>query len=353
MSDGVIRDMDDKRIWFEQAGQTEKGSYTFWRGEQTHFHPNDNSLEDPGFLSAHVMRGLEPKGPIISTDTKVVTFGSCFAAHIRDHLDALKFNVLTKQGGAYVSELGDGIVNTYAIRQQFEWAWEERQPAVDLWFGYRAEAFGYSTRVRDKTRRLFDAADVFILTLGLSEIWFDEPTGEVFWRAVPMAHFDPARHKFRVATTQENLDNLHAIRSLIGRHRPDAALVITLSPIPLTATFRPMSCLTADAVSKAVLRAAIDELLRAHSGDERLFYFPSYEIVQRCFEHPYMEERRHVHKHVLDFNMQVFERYFCTTGLSDETLFRRFQEARELDRRVATAGHWAVPRTHVPHHPGP
>ena len=48
--------------------------------------------------------------------------------------------------------------------------------------------------------------------------------------------------------------------------------------------------------------------------------------------------------HVLDLNMSAFERYFCESGLTDDDLAERFQAARDLDRRVSTDGHDAVPR---------
>jgi hypothetical protein len=94
-------------------------------------------------------------------------------------------------------------------------------------------------------------------------------------------------------------------------------------------------------------------MIGAHTDDVRLSYFPSYEVALRCFKQPFMEERRHVHKHVLDFNMAVFERYFCCTGLTDGDLRSRFSIARDLDQAVVDGGHWAVPRIHVPHHEAP
>jgi hypothetical protein len=109
----------------------------------------------------------------------------------------------------------------------------------------------------------------------------------------------------------------------------------------------------ADSASKAILRASLDELCRSQAMDRNLFYFPSYEIALRSFEHPYMEDRRHVHKHVLDLNMSVFERYYCKTGLTDEDLLQRHQTAREWDRVVSLHGHWAVPRANLLFHAPP
>ena len=344
-----------KHMVFEQDGRVEKASYTFYRGEHTNFYPKDESLERPDFIQQYCMLGLAPAAPLFDSGSSIVAFGSCFASHISEYLFQLGYNVSTKRKNlAYISNMGDGIVNTFAIRQQFEWAWDNRQPQVDLWHGYDAKALGYDEEVRLETRTLFDEAECFIITLGLSEVWCDAPTGEVFWRAVPKEHFDPSRHQFRVTTQRENLDNVRAIHAIIRAHRPDAKIVLTLSPIPLTATFRPISCLVADGASKAILRAALDEFFsEAQAGDPNLYYFPSYEIALRCFEAPYMEDRRHVHKHVLDLNMAVFERYYCRTGMSDADLLARFGEARRLDDLVRREGHWAAPRSNELHRSAP
>lgn len=345
---------NSKLMFFEQDGALEKATYTYYRGEHANFYPQDKSLEDERVIQNYFMQQLAPAAPFLGSGDCIVAFGSCFASHISEYLDRLDYNVATRRDrAAYISKMGDGIVNTYAIRQQFEWGWESKQPSVELWHGYNAKALGYDETVRVDTKQLFDSADAFIITLGLSEVWYDVPTGEVFWRAIPTEYFDAERHKFRVTSHQENLNNLTAIRSLIRKYRPDAAIVFTVSPIPLTATFRPIACTVADSASKAILRSALDEFCRTHAGDEKMFYFPSYEISLRAFQHPYMEDRKHLHKHVLDLNMAVFERYFCKTGLTDAELFERFCHARECDRIVQTDGHWAVPRANLAFHAPP
>lgn len=281
---------------YEQDGRQRKTSQSFFRGEHTNFHPTNNSLAAPNFLAEYLMEGWAPASKFVTKETPIVAFGSCFAANISDYLHGRGYNVLTKrESRAYVTQMGDGIVNTFAIRQQFEWAWLNKAPNADLWHGYAAEEFGYDEAVRLETKDLFDQADLFIITLGLSEVWYDEPTGEVFWRAVPMDKYDPARHKFRVSSFAENAANLQAIRALIRKFRPDAHILFSVSPIPLAATFRSVSCLSADAVSKAIIRAALDEFMRANETDERLHYMPSYEAVTRLFKNQWMADRRHIY----------------------------------------------------------
>lgn len=331
-------------IEVEQDGVTKKISGSFFRGSTMNLYPADTSLEKSNALSQYLTRGWMPSAGFITKDTPVVAFGSCFAGNIRKYLHKRDYNVLTqKDNKAYVTRMGDGMVHTHAIRQQFEWAWLNKTPSQDLWHGYEAEEFGYSEEAHADTKKLFDEAEVFIITLGLSEIWYDEPTGEVFWRAIPKGRYDPERHKFRVATHAETLDNIKAIYQLICTHRPEAAILFTVSPIPLAATFRPVSAISANAVSKATIRSAVDEFFReAAESDRRLFYFPSYDIVVDAFHHQWTADRRHVYGHVLDFNMKIFEHYFCSPGLPMAELEQSYRIARKLDKLIGEVGHGGV-----------
>jgi len=334
------------QVLYERGGTVEMVSHDYFRGEHTNFYPTDESFQQPDVLQTYFMHGLAPGQPFVDKTTPIAAFGSCFAAHISVYLNERGYNVLTMNDNtAYVSRLADGIVNTYAIRQQFEWAWLNKTPTVDLWHGYDAAALGYNEHVRLASKALFDATDLFVITLGLSEVWYDEPTGEVFWRAVPLNHYDASRHKFRVVNHAENLDNLRAIYALMREFRPEASILFSVSPIPLKATFRPIACTSADAVSKAALRSALDEFLReAQPQDPRLHYFPSYEIALRAFEHPYRADRRHIHEHILNLNMTVFERYYCKDSVSEAFLQKMFRGSRGLDRKVMEDGHEAVPQ---------
>jgi hypothetical protein len=306
---------------------------SFWRGDTANFMPWRRDMAKPSAIADFILKGWMPEEPFIDRDTNIVAFGSCFAGNVGRYLADLGFDVATQRPGrTHIQTVGDGLVNVHAICQQFKWAWENRVPTVELWHGWKAEDYGYDEDVRLATRELFDRADVFILTFGLSEIWYDEPTGQVFWRAVPRDKFDPLRHKFRVATYEETIDRLRRIRSLIRTHRPSARIIFTLSPIGIAATFRPVSCITANEVSKALLRAAIDDLYReVHADDPDFYYFPSYEVVKHGLRVPFDEDLRHVGRHALQCNMKAFERYFCRTGVTDEDLHGTIREALEFD----------------------
>ncbi len=267
-----------------------------------------------------ILDGWAPSEPIITSDSKITAFGSCFAANISDWLARRNFRVLTRddaRANAYVIAMGEGMVNSFAILQQFEWAWENKIFDQPLWHGYKAEDFGYDESVRLQTKEIFDETDVFILTFGLSEIWYDEPTGNVFWRTIPKDVYDPNRHKFRVSTVEENSSNIREIYKLIRRHRPNAKIIMTLSPIPLIASFRDVSCISANSVSKSILRVSLDEVITEFRDEGYLNYWPSYEIVMDVFRQPFMSDNRHPKREVLDFVMTLFEHSWCVDDHND------------------------------------
>lgn len=329
-----------------RTGQDEQNAHPSWyRGDTCHFNPTKRALRGAGGLEEFVLKGWLPPRPFITRDMLVTAFGSCFAARLSQWLMQQQYSTgerlaFLKHGAdlnifdSHVIRFGEGMVNTFALRQQFEWALEQASFAEDLWFGSHGELAGYSDEARAVTSELFMRSDVFIITLGLSEVWCNKQTGDVFWRAIPVERFNPAVHGFRVSSVAENYDNLERIRTIIRKHRPSAAIVITLSPIPLVATFRPVSCLTANSVSKAILRVAVDELLRAHPDDERLFYWPSYEMVKEYAEDPYLDDNRHPRPEIIELIMRTFATHYLVDPYSSQEMDRRITDARTRFARI-------------------
>lgn len=337
-----VTEADNLAIVIEGREQTADSAW--FRGEHCNFNPSLANMRSADAIQSFILSGWMPAAPFIDPSTRITAFGSCFAGHIRDYLGARRYSVLSAGNpDAHLVRMGEGMVNTYALRQQFDWAYNGWKPPVQLWYGFKAENYGYDEQVRSATREMFDRTDVFILTLGLSEVWYDEPTGEVFWRAVPQSAYDPQRHKFRVTTVAENKDNLRAIYRTIRHRRPDARLIITLSPIPLVATFRPNSCITANSASKAILRAALDEFYREVSGEGKLFYWPSYEIIQEAFgAGRWYDDRRHIVNEALDYVMRLFEMHFCTDTDAGRGILRALVAAKAATGEIPPDVHRAI-----------
>lgn len=285
-----------------------------WYWQFARRHPRRGDLVSPEAFDKYFFDGLVPSAPYLSRADRIGTIGSCFAQNIASRLTKLGYQTPanTRIGTSEHVYVTDNFFNTFVIREAFEYA-----------FGLEADrehwiADGASDPVRpnqisytiDTVRSALEKADVYVVTLGLAEVWFNRNTGVVYPGGVNIDAFDPQLHGFRVSSVEENFENIRAIYDLIRSHRPHATVIFTLSPVPLGATFRAFNCVAANSVSKAVLRLAIDRLMEDRREDDRLFYYPSYEIVRDYFANPYGSDMRHVKDKVIAFVMDQFLRKF-------------------------------------------
>lgn len=313
------------------VGGTEQGAGGHWyRGEHCNFNPKVKNLRSGQDIIDYVLKGWLPEQPLIGPETRVTAFGSCFAQHIRNWLKWRRFNVLNAdaKSRAHLVKMGEGMVNTFSLAEQIRWGFEGERPDGDYWFGPGAEAFEVSEDARRDTENILRQTDVFIITLGLSEIWYDKATGGVFWRGVPLDRFDPDRHAFRVASFEENKRNIRLIHDLIRKHRPEAKVIFTVPPVPLVATFRPVACMTASSASKALLRGAVDEVYREVEDEGAMFYWPSYEIIMDVFDNRWAPDRRHVRQPLVDFIMTLFEHVWCYGSQTQLSIAEAYEQAR-------------------------
>lgn len=290
--------------------------------DQWYLGPAVNRLPDKAGLAAEgveqLLAGWRPETPIIGRDTRVMGLGSCFASYFLAWLAENGFNrrLETSPHNALV-RYGSAFENPAVIAQQFRWAFEGLDAGSLKWIGKDKQLFEATDERRRLVRRSLEQTDVLVLTLGLSEVWYDRLTGEPLWRALTRKHYDPDRHVFRVESLADTRASLERIESLRRHHLPGMKIVFTVSPVRLKATFRPVSAMTANSASKAILRGALDEFLRGHAGvlNTELFYFPSYEIVQDFFRDPYEDDNRHVRPAVAARVVRCFAENFCDHAL--------------------------------------
>lgn len=187
------------------------------------------------------------------------------------------------------------IYSAALLRQWVFWALGLADPPATVWaeadrwvdpFRPAIPAAGYDSadavlQARAHTlqalRESLAATDMLVFTLGLTEAWVDTD-GSVY----PMCpgtvrgRFDAARHhfvNFDVAQVQQHLgEAFDALR----RFNPTLRFLLTVSPVPLTATASGRHVLVATMQSKSVLRAAAAGL-QAQRDD--VDYFPSYELI--------------------------------------------------------------------------
>ena len=127
---------------------------------------------------------------------------------------------------------------------------------------------------------MFEQADVFIFTLGLTEAWVSKIDGAVF-PACPgtvAGSFDAAKHQFVNFSVDEIDRDLESFLSEFHALNPKGRVVLTVSPVPLVATATTNHVLCASSYSKSVAscRCGGQAAIRNSSS---VRYFPSYEII--------------------------------------------------------------------------
>lgn len=280
----------------------------WYRGEVCNFYPlNKKEIQD---LEKYLLKGFIPKEPFLNKKTKITAFGSCFAEHVSKYLCNRKYNV-SFPAGLSTKTLGAGNNNTFALRYQFEKGFLNKPFNESYWWGKDSDAKTpkFDGDIKPYDKKTFLKTDVFILTLGLSEVWFNKTTDDVYWRGIPKELFDKDIHGFRLTTVDENINNLQKIIDITKKYQPRAQFIITVSPVPLAATFRSIGCIGANEVSKSILRVAADVIT---TNNNNCYYYPSYEIIRNIIDDPYKEnDLRHIKPQVVDQVMRLFEKYYC------------------------------------------
>jgi GSCFA family len=295
-----LRGPDSKHAW---------GGHRWHREDVNLFPTAFESYEDvPRLFREHILPGHMPEKPVLSERDTVVTLGSCFAQELREVLELAGFG----SGSFWIPA---GLNNTYAVLDFVSWA--VTGGATERGFRYERGPDGQiaewsPTEERAAYEQHFRTAGAFVFTLGLAEVWVDRETDRVFWRGVPEEIYDAGRHEFRLTTVGENEQNIRRIVELIREVNPAAPIVLTLSPVSLLATFRDVSCITADCVSKSVLRVALDNVVT--EKPDNVYYWPSFELVKwagSVFDwRVYGEDARHVHRYLVQCIIDAFVEAF-------------------------------------------
>jgi hypothetical protein len=302
----------------------------------------------------------------LKREDKVATAGSCFAQHIARTLVKHGFNYyVPESGGDLPGEEGQrrnyGVFsarygNLYTTRQLvqlFDRAYGRFTPVEEAWkrsdgrlvdpFRPQIEPDGFGTideleRSRQAhfkaVREMFENLDVFVFTLGLTECWRSRIDGAVYPLAPGVAggDYDPARHEFTNFSAAEVTADMQAFVQRLLRVNPGARLILTVSPVPLIATYEDRHVLVSTTYSKSALRVAAEEICRHNA---MCAYFPSYEIITGNYTRSeyYESDLRSVKQEGVDHVMRLFMAHYSadkSAASLDEELMRENAELAEI-----------------------
>jgi hypothetical protein len=331
-----------RRIPGPEAVATRKANSFAWWGTRS----TENRVEPiarpefyPGFT-------LEP-------GEKIFTIGSCFARHVEDELMKRQYQIPVRElmGDPLFADLSTDVLNNYgtpSIANELSWAFDPATPFVpqdhllevkpgkfvDLHFPpviapATWEVATGRRKALQKLMRLSANCRVIIITLGLSEVWFDKASGYYLNDTVrpSVLRLYPDRFELHVLSYQDSFEYLDKALQLLRRvNRNDIRIVLTVSPVPLAATHRAMDVIVANTYSKSMLRAVAEEICEKYDWID---YYPSYESVTLSDRKLSWEaDLIHVTGEMVAMNVgRMLDRYQRNAGT--------LQSARD---RIATAG---------------
>jgi len=265
----------------------------------------------------------------ISRDMNISAAGSCFAQKVASYIksnDAINFVELesvSEDQPLFSAKYG----NIYTTRQLYELILEAESDQVDVTcpvkredgryvdvFRPFVEKEGYETEKEviqersvhlAKVRQMFRESDVFVFTLGLTEAWVSKESGRTY-PVCPGVFTNDAPADFVNYGYEDVAADLVACIKLITAINPDIKIIVTVSPVPLTATYTDDHVMTATTYSKSILRAVCGAVSGSYAN---VSYFPSYEIVTNPFRDGFAFEdnKRSVKQDAVEVVMSAFE----------------------------------------------
>ena len=296
------------------------------------------NLGKKNFWKTGVVESLEDLSLIhrakwkISKNDIIVTMGSCFAQHVRDFLKKAGFNVPYFDNSNNVKSINfsANYGNVYTVRQALqlmrevngsqkrsETVYEVEKKFIDP---FRPNVFSSKFITKKNlilnrmhhlkaVRNAFTNLDIFILTLGLTEAWEIKKCESI----LPIApgilggKYNKDKYLFKNFSYEEiQNDLLELIKEILKiRNNKKFKLLLTVSPVPLTATAEDRHILVSNIASKSILRS-ISEYF--YKNFDFIDYFPSYEIITNplTIRSNYLENFRSVSNNAVKNVMNLF-----------------------------------------------
>jgi hypothetical protein len=245
----------------------------------------------------------------ITNETPVASIGTCFAEEFSGfmknsgghylQMEANVFNASAKWGRVYTIPNLKQIV-TYSLSQfPADLEMDDGKYLDPL----REKSIGYfpSAKVgheeiaihRANSRKVFETAEVLVMTLGQNEAWSDSKLN-IVWGSIPPTRLreqNPDRFKPVIFDYKTCVEQLKDTISLLRSKNPSLKIILTVSPVAAYATFSSTDVITQSMEGKSILRSVVGEVGREL---ENVYYFPSYEMVMCNNPHTFNADNRHV-----------------------------------------------------------
>ena len=325
-----------------------KNEFPYDKISENKWWPRENSSS---FKSRSPHFGEQPKFQI-DKKTKIMSAGSCFAQRISFYLkknDYLYMDYekspttfhnsdVAKQHGYQIYSARYG--NVYSAKQMLQLvqrATGRFTPSEDYWvdekgrfydpFRPTIEPEGFLTvdqLLKERSKhfqavlKLINDADILIFTLGLTEIWQSLHDGAVYPICPGKGFGTYCPDKYRPVNQKyaEILNDLENMEKEVKSLNKNIKIILTVSPVPLIATFSNNNIFKATCYSKSLLRIAAEEFTKDNKNAE---YFASFEIATNNFlSNSFDKGGRNLVEDSVDKIMDCFFDFFSGDIIAEE-----------------------------------
>lgn len=182
-------------------------------------------------------------------------------------------------------------------------------------------------------REMFENMDIFVFTLGLTEIWCSKIDGAVFPLAPGVAGgmMDNSKYEFINLDVEEVRRDLQIFISMLSTVNPKVRILLTVSPVPLMATYENRHVLCSTTLSKSILRVAADVIAKENSNVD---YFPSYEIIVGNYNRGsfFEDDLRSVKPEGVAQVMSTFMKNYTEDKISEKKLSEQKEKEKEKEK---------------------
>lgn len=310
--------------------------------------------EETGFASSRLFPKARP-GFSLEPGEKVFTIGSCFAREIETRLigynfdvPVLRYNIPSEefphQAPHMLNEYNSGTIMQRIMSVSGGFKFEDNMGVektkggyFDLFLHIHQRPVSLD-RLLERRREIADLyselekSDAVIITLGLTESWFDSETGCYLNKAPSRATVSayPGRFCFHRMDVDDVLLGVSKAIDLLNT-RSKKKILLTVSPVPIEATFTDQDAIIANFYSKSTLRIAAQAMKEKYSNVE---YFPSYEIAISGGTYSFDPDNIHVTGDTVNAIMDYLIQNYITNEVSNTLVYQHNYVDEEMEDRA-------------------
>ena len=157
------------------------------------------------------------------------------------------------------------------------------------------------------------SCEILVITLGQNEAWVDTASNIIWANKPPKSILDKIDGEYSVQefSYEKNLSDLEEVVNILQTVNKNIKILFTVSPVAAHASFSDIDVVSQSFSNKCLLRTVVNYVVSIQP--DKLYYFPSFEMVLCDNPHNFCADNRHV-------NYSMKNRIF--TLFSNSTLTR-------------------------------